>query len=162
MAEVKLTALQQRFFLAMLEGKEPADAFKAAKAPVAAPNELAEMTRHQAVKRASELMRNPRVRDALARARAALQAKVELRVEDLVEQLMETRQIALTFDPPQASAAVAATMGIAKLLGLVVDRSQLDVMHHKPSPVPTKQLELSEDEWRKTFHPAGMITRNDR
>lgn len=75
----------------------------------------------------------------------------------IVERLEQCREIALSVDPPQVSAAVAAVMGQAKVLGLVIDRSQVDVVHHKPSLFPVKSLELSEDEWRKSLN-----VRNDR
>lgn len=146
MTELKLSQLQQRFFLAILEGKSPIEAIQTARA-----NKLpVSLSRLKA--QAHELTNDPAVQAALARARSELQARVELRVEDLVEQLMEARQVALyQCDPPQANAAVAATMGAAKLLGLVIDRKDINVTRDKPSPVAAKQLELTEEEWKRTF-----------
>ena len=158
MAELKLTALQQRFLLAIIEGKPPAEAFKAARAPVAAAKNLPDIKHSTATGEGNKLLKHPALAAALARARATLQERTLLRVEDFVEQLMEAREVALACEPPQASAAVAASMGAAKLLGLVVDRSQVDVVHHKPSLLPTKQLELSEDEWKRQF----VTGHNDR
>jgi hypothetical protein len=105
------------------------------------------------------LLRKPAIAGALARARAAIQARVELRVEDFVEQLMETRDLAFKCDPPQLSAAVAATMGAAKLLGLAIDRSEVNIIHNKPSLLPTTQLELSVEEWRRQFDPSPELKR---
>lgn len=150
MAELKLRADQQRFLLLLLEGREPVDAVK-----VLADKPL---TKKQAQSRAGGMMRSPAMRDALARARATLADRAETTVLDLVRRLETITDAAMTCDPPQMSAAVAATMGIGKLLGLVVDRSQLDVVHHKPALLPTKQLELSEDEWKRQF----LHNRNDR
>lgn len=48
----------------------------------------------------------------------------ELTVNDLVKELEEARKAALGAENPQSSAAVAATMGKAKLLGLVVDKNE--------------------------------------
>ncbi len=48
----------------------------------------------------------------------------ELTIDDLVKQLEETRQVALTLENPQCSAAISATMGTAKLLGLIVDKNE--------------------------------------
>jgi len=101
----------------------------------------------------------PAVANALARAQAVAIQKAVVTVESLVEDLREARMIALGADPPQTSGAVAATMGMAKLLGLVVDRAQLEVMH-KPSPVNTKALELTEDEWKQTFDPGALERSN--
>jgi hypothetical protein len=156
MAELKLTALQQRFFLAILEGKTPVDAIRAARPPSA--YKIADRTAQQ---QAQKMLKDSAITDALARARARIAERVELTVGDLVGQLMEARQIALAIDPPQVSAAVAATMGAGKLLGLVIDRSQVEHLRNKPSPVPTKQLELDETQWRRLFDPS-FGTRNDR
>ena len=48
----------------------------------------------------------------------------ELTIDDLVKQLEEARQVALALENPQCSAAISATMGTAKLLGLVVDKNE--------------------------------------
>ena len=44
---------------------------------------------------------------------------------------------------------VAATMGVAKLHGFLIDRATLDVMVNKPSAVPTDVLDLSVDDWAR-------------
>lgn len=49
----------------------------------------------------------------------------ELTIDDLVKQLAEARQVALGLENPQCSAAISATMGTAKLLGLVTDKQEL-------------------------------------
>ena len=51
----------------------------------------------------------------------------ELTIDDLVDELEEARQAALLAESPQSSAAVSATMGKAKLLGLVVDKSDVKI-----------------------------------
>ena len=48
----------------------------------------------------------------------------ELTIDDLVAELEEARQAALSAMVVQSSASVAATMGKAKLLGLVVDKNE--------------------------------------
>jgi hypothetical protein len=159
MAELKLTALQQRFFLAVVEGKPPAEAFKAARLPGFDKTRHQQITELVAKRRGNELMKHPALQHALARARATMVERIQLRVEDLVEQLMETRQVAFACDPPQLSAAVAATMGAAKLLGLAIDRSEINVIHNKPSLLPTTQLELSVEEWRRQFDPSPELKR---
>jgi hypothetical protein len=151
MAELKLTALQDRFFLAVLQGASPEQAIRAARGPHGRP--LAGKT---AKTLGNAMMKVPAVQAALASARARLAERAELTVLDLVDQLMETRALAHSIDPPQLSAAVAASMGAAKLLGLVIDRSQVEHLRSKPALVPTKELELSEDEWRRQFSPSSM------
>jgi phage terminase small subunit len=55
----------------------------------------------------------------------------ELTIDDLVRQLEEARQVALGLENPQCSAAISATMGTAKLLGLVVDKTDIKLTNAK-------------------------------
>jgi hypothetical protein len=146
MADQLLSPIQQRFFFAVMEGKSAAEAFKIAKFPTGVGN----MKKGTITKGASRMLNSAAVVQALARARAKVAARNEITVDDLVSRLEHVYQIALTkCDPPQTSGAVAATLGIAKLLGLVVDRKEVAVLH-KPA-ISNKQLELGEDEWRRQF-----------
>jgi phage terminase small subunit len=52
--------------------------------------------------------------------------RTEITLADIIDELEEARQIALGAPSPQTASAVAATMGKAKLLGLVVDKSQVE------------------------------------
>jgi hypothetical protein len=98
------------------------------------------------------------VREALARARENAAYRTEITLDSLVQRLERAYDVALACEPPQTNGAVAATMGIGKLLGLVVDRAQLDVIAHKPA-FSSKALELDEDEWRKQFADAPRLTK---
>lgn len=51
--------------------------------------------------------------------------RAELTLADIINELEEARQVALTAATPQSGSAVAATMGKAKLLGLVVDKAEV-------------------------------------
>jgi phage terminase small subunit len=55
----------------------------------------------------------------------------ELTIDDLVAELEEARQAALSAMIVQSSASVAATMGKAKLLGLVVDKTDIKLTNVK-------------------------------
>jgi hypothetical protein len=112
-------------------------------------------------KRGSELVRKPAVADALAHARAETAKALDITADDIVRKLERAYDVALGVDPPQTGGAVAAAMGIAKLLGLVVDRSEVNITRNKPAPVPTKVLELDEASWRRMFDPS-FDKRNDR
>lgn len=68
-----------------------------------------------------------------------------------VADLEQARRVALTRDPPQTSAAIVATMGIAKLTGLLIEKRQIEVAH-KPG-LSSTVLELSEEEWLAQFAP---------
>jgi len=74
---------------------------------------------------AHELMQNPNVAARIAELRAAAAKRNEITVDDLVAELEEARQAGLGATSPQAAAAVAATMGKAKILGFLIDKGEI-------------------------------------
>lgn len=72
---------------------------------------------------ASRLLSNAMVQERLAELQGKVAKKVEVTVESLAGELEEARGIALA--EKQSSAAVAATMGKAKLFGLGVENRRL-------------------------------------
>jgi hypothetical protein len=89
---------------------------------------------------------------------AELQAKVaealEVTRETMAEQLMADREYARMMG--QASAAVAASMGMVKLFGLIADRSQTGNVHlnvrvpYAEMPAPIEDAEV----WEATYGKA--------
>lgn len=79
--------------------------------------------------RASELMKNSNVADMIAelqkRAQKRAERKHDVTLDTLLVELEEARTVALSGEKPQAAAAVSATMGKAKLVGL--DKQVLEV-----------------------------------
>jgi len=150
-AELKLTPPQQRFVLAICEGKSQADAYRAAKFPRGKP-----VAQRTAETKGSEMAKGAAVREALARARAGSVAAMSRTVDDIVAKLDAAYELAMSSDPAQTSGAVAAQLGIGKLLGLYVDRKQVDVIHHKPG-FNAKALTLTEDEWSRQFDPSRSL-----
>lgn len=71
---------------------------------------------------AVRLKGNEKVATRLSELRAISAERHQLTVDDLVDELEEARTVALRAPTPQSSAAIAATMGKAKLLGHGVDR----------------------------------------
>ena len=69
-------------------------------------------------KRAHELRNSPRVVKRIKQLRQDLAKMHNITVDKLLAELEEARNIALTAAKPQSAAAVAATMGKAKLAGL--------------------------------------------
>lgn len=69
-------------------------------------------------RKAFEVLENVNVAARLVKLRASAAKRNEITVNDLIAELHEARQVALAADTPQASAAIAATLGKAKLLGL--------------------------------------------
>lgn len=69
-----------------------------------------------------ENLSKPEITQAIADAEKRLQAKAEMTVERVAQMLLDDRQMARELGQP--SAAVTAAMGVAKLYGLIIDKSQ--------------------------------------
>ena len=67
-------------------------------------------------------LKRDRVQDAMAVFRADVAERNRITEDDLLIELEEARQAALAAGVAQSSAAVAATMGKAKLMGFLTDR----------------------------------------
>ncbi len=76
-----------------------------------------------AKEQASRLLTKDNVRAHIAELQAKHRARLDVTVKSLSEDMRENRDLAIKND--QASAAQQATMGIAKLHGLLVDRSEV-------------------------------------
>ncbi len=76
-----------------------------------------------AKEQASRLLTKANVWDRIAELQAQHRARLDVTVESLTAELEEARALAIANG--QASAAVQATMGIAKLHGLLVERTEV-------------------------------------
>ncbi len=76
-----------------------------------------------AKEQASRLLTKDNVRAHIAELQAKHRARLDVTVASLTAELEEARTLAIANG--QASAAVQATMGIAKLHGLLVDRAEV-------------------------------------
>ena len=65
-----------------------------------------------------ENLQKPDVIDAIDRYKLSIVKRHGVTVDGLLKELEEARTVALTCETPQTSAAIAATMGKAKLTGL--------------------------------------------
>lgn len=72
----------------------------------------------------NRLLANVSVSAAIKAGQKNIAKRNDLTVDDLVRELEEARIAALTAESPQSSAAVAATMGKAKMLGLIIDKTE--------------------------------------
>jgi phage terminase small subunit len=98
---------------------------------------------------ASNLVRNPKVASKIAELQAKAAKKAEKTVADVIADLDRLRDEA--FATGQIAAGVSAVMGAARILGMIVDKSQVEQLQHKPAPLPTQILELTEAEWVEQF-----------
>jgi phage terminase small subunit len=106
-------AKHERFAQELAKGKSQAEAYVAAGY---------KPSRSAATRLAADV--NICERLAAIQERGAVRA--ELTLADIIDELEEARQVALTAATPQSGSAVAATMGKAKLLGLVVDKAEVE------------------------------------
>ena len=74
---------------------------------------------------AARLNANESVRKRVGELQERAAEKVETTIADIVSQLDEDRMFAISLEAP--AAAIAATMGKAKVLGLIIDKSKVDV-----------------------------------
>jgi len=75
---------------------------------------------------AKEVVDNPKIASRIKELREPAVKALNITLEDLLRELEEARTMAMTTETPQSSAAINATMGKAKLLGLdkqVVDHN---------------------------------------
>jgi phage terminase small subunit len=152
MSQQLLNPHQHKFVRGILKGLTQAEAYKAAGYKA--------KSRAVADTNAARLIRSDRISAALASARAAPMAAAQVTVDTIVAELEEARQGAQM--DGQWAAAVAASGMKARVLGLVIEKRQVDVLHHKPA-LHSQALELSIDEWQRQFAPgAGRESGGDQ
>ena len=105
-----MTPKQELFAQAYLETSNASEAYKRAYNTQANANTVN--------RKASQLLKHPEVIKHLADLQAIHRQRHKLTIDDILQELEDARQKALSAETPQCSAAISATMGKAKLLGL--------------------------------------------
>lgn len=106
-----LTIKQEAFCQAYIETGNASEAYRKAY--------VADKMKTESINRkAKELLDNGKVAARLVELRGEIKQRHDVTVDSLLVELEEARQAALQAETPQSSAAVAATMGKAKLTGL--------------------------------------------
>lgn len=106
-----LTIKQEAFCQAYIETGNASEAYRKAYA-------TDEMKPETVNRKAKELYDNGKIAARVAELRGDIKQRHDVTVDSLIAELEEARKAALTAETPQSSAAVAATMGKAKLTGL--------------------------------------------
>ena len=120
MEKIKLTPKQEKFCQVYIETSNASEAYRQ--------SYNASRTKPEVVAvKASQMMANGKVKVRIDALRSLHQKRHEITVDDLVKELEEARKLA--FETDKAAAAVQATMGKAKLLGLVVEKQETNVVH---------------------------------
>src|SRR5262245_8000569 len=102
---------------------------------------------------AHKLTKKPEVAGRIAELRAQIRSRMKITVESLVMDLQDHRDQATALDKP--GDAITATMAIAKLLGLLVEKSELNVIM-KPALAPTDRREITIEEWQAEWTPKAL------
>ena len=124
---MKLTAKQEAFCLAYIETNNASEAYRRA-------YDSSKMKPESVNESASRLLADVKITARVAELREPIMQRHNVTVDSLVVELEEARQAALSAETPQSSAAVAATMGKAKLCGL--DKQVIDLMSSDGSMSP--------------------------
>lgn len=127
----KLTPKQEAFCLAYLETGNASEAYRSS-------YDCKNMRENAINTEASRMLDNPNIALRLSELREPIMKRHNVTVDSLLAELEEARQAALSAETPQSSAAVAATMGKAKICGLdkqIIDHTSSD---GSMSPQPTR------------------------
>lgn len=89
---------------------------------------------------AAALAREQHIQTRVAEIQERGAIRAEVTVATLVEELEQARMAALSADTPQSSAAVAASLGKAKLLGLIVDKASVDTTVRRAEEMSEAEL----------------------
>ncbi|WP_143744535.1 terminase small subunit [Mesorhizobium prunaredense] len=142
MPNAKLNIRQERFCLGLVEGLPQSRAY--IEAGYTARGNAAEVE-------ASKMVRLPKVAARLSALQAEAAHRSETTVDTLVAELDEMLLMAKEIE--NASAGVAAVMAKARLLGLIVDRSEVTTTVRKPMREPTDRHQMTLEEWQARFAP---------
>jgi phage terminase small subunit len=107
--------------------------------------------RRQADANAARLIAKDKIALHLGKLQAAAQKRTEITVDALVEELEQMRLWAIECRNP--AAGVSAILGKAKLLGLVIDKTEVSGSIRKPSRSPTTDRQITIEEWKRRFVP---------
>lgn len=99
------------------------------------------------------LLARPEIRDLVAKLRVRQRYRLNVTMDTLVLDLKNGMELAIATN--NASAYVQAVMGLAKLMGFLVERTEHDIyLIPKPALKPGSDVLLSPEEWSRQWAPA--------
>jgi phage terminase small subunit len=119
-----LTIKQEKFCMVYVETGNASEAYRQA-------YNAENMTQNAVAVEACRILDSPNISLRIKELKSGHTKRHEITIDDLVAELEEARACALNGETKQTSAAVAATMGKAKLLGLVVDKTDIKLTNVK-------------------------------
>lgn len=90
---------------------------------------------------AYKLLQDPDISAMVDDLKAEARQRHAVTVDDLLHELEQARAAALAAPTPQSSAAVSATMGKAKMLGLLVDKAEISQVKQEERKCPLTEEE---------------------
>lgn len=108
---MQLTIKQENFCKSYVETGNASQAYRLA-------YNAEKMKNNSVNRKAKELLDNVKITARISQLQKAIENRHNITIDSLIQELEQARQTALTAETPQTSAAVAATMGKAKLSGL--------------------------------------------
>lgn len=100
------------------------------------------------------ILQKPACQERLAFLRKQAGIKFEITAPAIAEKLELAYKHAML--DSQFGAAVSAAMGLAKLGGLLIDKQEVHHTVVRPSREPTKEIELSVEDWTERFKPKAL------
>lgn len=134
----------ERFAQGIAKGKSQHDAYIYAGY---APNQKAKDVRSNA----GSLARKPEIAARVAELQAKQAQRIGITVDDLIVELQE--MLALAKRVKQPAAGVGAILAKGKLLGLIVDKAEVEGSVRKPARRPTPETRMTMDQWKDQFAP---------
>lgn len=124
---MNLTPKQEAFCLAYMETGNASEAYRQA-------YDAGGMTPVSINRKAKELIDNGKIAARLSTLRERAVERTLVTVESIAAELDEARALALSAEVSQPSAAISASMGKAKLYGLIIDKKLLGSDPDNPLP----------------------------
>lgn len=128
-AKRRFTDKMELFCLAYVETGNASEAYRRS-------YNTANMAEKTAQREGYNTLQKPQVQARIEELRTKVMERHEITVDSLLLELEEARKAALGAETPQAAAAVGATMGKAKLLGL--DKKIVELTGKNGAPIETK------------------------
>ncbi len=135
----RLTPRQERFAQDVAAGKIAASAYA----------EIYGVTKRQASANSARLIIKSHIKKRIAEIQATHAVANAVTVNTITEMLRTAYAIAI--ETKQASAASAAAYNLAKVHGLVIEKSQVDATMRRPASTPDAPEYMTEEEWVAQF-----------
>lgn len=142
-------ARHERFAQGIAKGKSQHDAYIYAGY---AKNQQAKDVRSNA----GTLARKPEVAARIQELQEKQAQRIGVTVDDLIAELDDMLKLAKRVKHP--AAGVGAVLAKGKLLGLIIDKAEVDATVRKPARTSTDERTMTMDEWQAKFSPPATET----